>query len=175
MSPPESICLQCGICCDGTLFSGVLLQPKDNLQDLKARGLPIRRLAQGSRFSQPCAALSGCRCRIYPGRPQHCRQFECVLLKNYLSDQLSASAALRLIRRAKRLAAKAAKTLHLLGDSGDKSSLRQRYKKAAARFEVEPSTAHQAALFCELSTTMHQLNLILSQHFYPANESSVDG
>lgn len=170
MSDMDSICLQCGICCDGTLFSGVVLQPKDNAQKLKARGLPLRRLATGARFSQPCAALTGCRCEIYTDRPQHCRRFECVVLQEQLAGRLSTKSALTIIRRAKRLAGRAAKMLTLLGDTGDKISLRQRYTKAVVRLNRINPTQEEASRFYELSTTMHQLNLLLSERFYPPDE-----
>ena len=168
MSNPDLICLKCGICCDGTLFSGVVLQGKDDPQKLRALGLPIRRLRAGARFPQPCAALSGCRCTIYPNRPQYCRRFECLLLKQQLAGKLPRASALILIRKAKRLARKAAKLLISLGDLEDGVALRQRFKKMAARLNQVSPTQEQASRFCDLSSTMHQLNLLLSDRFYPS-------
>ena len=44
---------------------------------------------------QPCPALKGKRCSIYPHRPKCCRTFECLLLKRVRRGEISVSAALR--------------------------------------------------------------------------------
>jgi uncharacterized protein len=78
---PDNVCLGCGLCCDGTLFShlGVLDE-----QDL---GFPLRQLgvqliveADPPAFALPCPALSDGACTIYhQGRPQACSWFVCDL------------------------------------------------------------------------------------------------
>ena len=170
MPEADSICLACGICCDGTLFAGVTLVAKDNPKWLKATGLNIRQLRSEARLTQPCAALDGCRCNIYPDRPHYCRQFECLLLKDQLAGKLPRQAALAVITRAKRLAGKAAKILTSLDPRGENTSLRKRYQRAEKRLSGVDPTPEEATEFYDLSNTMHRLNLLLSKRFYPSEE-----
>jgi uncharacterized protein len=77
----DNVCLGCGLCCDGTLFShlGVLDE-----QDL---GLPLRQLgvrliveSDPPAFELPCPALADGACTIYhQGRPRACSWFVCDL------------------------------------------------------------------------------------------------
>ena len=66
-SAAESLCLACGLCCDGTLFADVKLQPADEPERLRQHGLRLLHERAGKdllpddphlRFSQPCAALA---------------------------------------------------------------------------------------------------------------------
>src|ERR1041385_5603363 len=88
MNPNDSnsLCLECGLCCNGVIFADVRLQPGDNaprLQSLGLKFLPNRQSQIANRkFSQPCAAFAGCKCTIYSERPTYCRKFECLLLKS---------------------------------------------------------------------------------------------
>ena len=53
----EQLCRACGLCCDGTLFKDVELQPGDDAGRLQAAGLKLETLRTKPRFAQPCAAL----------------------------------------------------------------------------------------------------------------------
>ena len=147
-----------------------MLGSKDDSALLKARGLRLRVLKQGIRLNQPCAALNQCRCSIYSSRPRYCRQFECVVLKDQIEGRITINEALTIVRKAKRLAAKAAKILTLLGDTEDKLSLRQRYTRSTRRWDPAQWTAQQASEAYKLSDIMHRLNLLLSERFYPSSE-----
>src|SRR5215472_953064 len=86
-SMEQQLCLSCGLCCNGVIFADVRLKPSDDPARLRALGLPLSGQTPGSKkavlnFNQPCAALEGCSCRIYADRPNHCRHFECLLLKS---------------------------------------------------------------------------------------------
>src|SRR6266581_3782971 len=85
------LCLSCGLCCNGVIFADVKLQPSDDASRLRALGLRISTPHSKFRtptFDQPCAALGGCRCRIYAERPRYCREFECVLFKSVKAGRL---------------------------------------------------------------------------------------
>jgi hypothetical protein len=77
----QSLCLTCGLCCDGTLFPFVRLKPDDEITPLEAAGINIildsnsdglatgQQLAvveganvsnSGPIFEQPCAAHKNC-------------------------------------------------------------------------------------------------------------------
>jgi Fe-S-cluster containining protein len=78
----ESLCLHCGLCCDGSLFSFLGVQPGE-VERLAARGLvaetrPDGRLALG--LTKGCPGLSGKTCTLYEDRPLACRDYKCLLL-----------------------------------------------------------------------------------------------
>jgi Fe-S-cluster containining protein len=77
------LCQSCGLCCDGSLFGRVDLEP-DEIEP--ARKHRLRIVGSGKAFEQPCAALAKSgegtgerRCSIYGERPRACRRFTCRL------------------------------------------------------------------------------------------------
>lgn len=163
---PESLCLQCGICCDGTLFDAVELRPGDNSSELKSLGLPIRKVGTQARFQQPCGALNGCRCEIYPNRPTYCRKFRCPLLLKLTEGRILFRTALRLVRATRRKAARVGASMDELGEDDKRAALRKRFRKLCDRFATHPPARDDANRFAELSQDMHALNLVLSRRFY---------
>ncbi len=69
----ESLCRECGLCCDGTLFTRVPLAPNEVVPEAE---LKVRTTAQGGRYvPQRCAALAGTVCGVYAQLPLACRRF----------------------------------------------------------------------------------------------------
>jgi Fe-S-cluster containining protein len=187
----EELCLSCGLCCNGVLFADVQLQPGDSPERLRALGLALSRLSgsggratqtgassQGApahppKFRQPCAALEGCLCRIYPERPHYCREFECALFKEVKAGRVTGTEALRLIRATLRKAATVRRRLRALGDTEEHRPLRQRFLRTAKRLERAGLDETNAELYSKLTLAAHDLNLILSQSFYPGRRSQV--
>ncbi len=166
----EQLCLKCGLCCNGVIFRDVELQPGDNAARLQSLGLHVRapRTAAGrAKFPQPCAALDGCRCRIYADRPTYCRQFECALFKAVRAGRIDVSAALHLIRTTRDRAARVLRLLHELGDTDERASLAVRFRKVAKRLHAGAPTEEAADTFGELTLAVHDLNVLLSETFYP--------
>jgi hypothetical protein len=100
------LCRSCGLCCDGSLFGRVDLEPEEVGAARKAR---LRVVPSATAFEQPCAALSGVdpvprpksrarerRCAVYDDRPRACRRFLCRLHERHrveggpLEDRLAA-------------------------------------------------------------------------------------
>src|SRR3989442_1734862 len=79
----DTLCTRCGLCCDGSLFADVELANTDEASALEVMGLEIDDADEdeGGLLLQPCRALKGRRCSIYPHRPGCCRTFECRLLQ----------------------------------------------------------------------------------------------
>ena len=79
----DTLCTRCGLCCDGSLFADVELANRDEALALEVMGLEVEDADEegGGLLVQPCRALKGKRCRIYPHRPDCCRTFECRLLQ----------------------------------------------------------------------------------------------
>ena len=177
-SVAEKLCLTCGLCCNGVIFADVQLQRGDNGERLKALGLPLARFRKNQsekgaaaqwKFPQPCAAFDGCHCRIYADRPKHCRAFDCALLKNVKADEVKVSAALRQIEKARARAEKVRQLLRKLGEKDEHVALSVRFRRTAKRLHEAPIDRSTAAVFSELTLAAHDLNLLLSEVFYPSS------
>lgn len=70
-----SLCLECGACCDGTMF------PHAELSADEAARLGDRVEVNAGKLVQPCRALSGCACTVYEARPTTCRAYRCLALQ----------------------------------------------------------------------------------------------
>jgi Fe-S-cluster containining protein len=98
----NSLCLGCGLCCDGTLFDHVSLSEAEAFA-ARVRSLPV---AGGTDFRHPCPAhLSDGRCSIYEKRPHVCAQYQCRVLKRFGAGELGYQESLDKIHRLKRLSA----------------------------------------------------------------------
>ena len=96
----QSLCMACGLCCDGTLFDQTDLCAEDDITRLP--GLSVAAVSNEAKpaFRQPCAAYTNCACSIYPDRPHTCREFRCALLRRFKANKISTSDALDVIRKA---------------------------------------------------------------------------
>jgi Fe-S-cluster containining protein len=163
----EGLCLKCGLCCNGVIFADVRLQRGDRAEHLKALGLPVT----GSRpmvFAQPCAALEGCRCRIYNDRPRYCREFDCLLLKRFKAGKIGGRAAHQLVATARGQAERVRELLSRLGERDEKAPLATRFRRTAKRLEQNAQGDKTARTYGELTLAFHDLSLLLSETFYPA-------
>ncbi|MEM7744050.1 MAG: YkgJ family cysteine cluster protein [Pseudomonadota bacterium] len=70
-SAGQDLCINCGMCCDGSLFWAVPIDAEDPA--------PVTRDEDG-RLRQPCACFDGV-CTIYAQRPGACRTFDCRVLQ----------------------------------------------------------------------------------------------
>lgn len=104
----STLCQSCGLCCDGSLFGRVPLDPEE---DVLARRNRLRVLDNGKAFEQPCTALgessSGARriCSIYDERPLSCRRFTCRLLDRHRREGGPLGPRVAAIQRVRRLVA----------------------------------------------------------------------
>jgi len=80
----DALCMECGLCCDGTLFGSVIVAPDEEAR-LRRVGLPVVDQDGALSLNQRCTALSGCLCSIYAERPAACAQYECLLRKGVVA------------------------------------------------------------------------------------------
>jgi hypothetical protein len=97
----QKICVKCGMCCDGTLFSHASLNPgeKGNLPE----GIEQQTVteAENDYFCLPCLYFSG-KCTIYKeNRAYVCSSYRCQLLKDFSDKKVNVGEALKIIRQAK--------------------------------------------------------------------------
>ena len=154
----DTLCLQCGLCCNGVLFADVRPEPGDRSPLFAGR----------SRVSQPCPAFTAgdCTCAIYPERPRRCRQFECRQLLGVAAGELKVPAALRRIAKARRLAAKVEKHLADLGYNNVKLPLKRRFNQCQRAAEAGKLDTSNYTALADLQLAMHQLTQLLAEEFY---------
>lgn len=154
----DSLCLQCGLCCNGVLFADVRPEPGDNSPLFAGR----------SRVNQPCPALNSatCACAIYSGRPARCRKFECRQLLGVQAGEITPDAALKRIRKARQLVTKVERLLTELGHNEVRLSLSRRFRRCQRAAEAGGLTPDQLDTLADLQLSVHELTLLLSQHFY---------
>lgn len=96
-----SICIGCGLCCDGTLHGRATVKPNDEAT-VAAAGLEIVEEKGKRFFRQPCPHLSCGACTIYDRRPGVCRSYRCALLISLEAGKIDRSEALEKIATAKK-------------------------------------------------------------------------
>jgi len=114
-APPDgardgsALCRRCGLCCDGTLFGHVRLEPEAEAR-VRRRGLPIIMRDGKPALRQRCPAFGaegqraeGQRveglCTIYTERPRRCVGYRCKLLDRYEVGGVALPAASVVIAR----------------------------------------------------------------------------
>lgn len=152
------------------IFANLQLQPADDAERLRSLGLPVS-APRGPRhpphLSQPCAALDGCRCRVYAERPLYCRQFECVLLKSVQAGRTQTAEALRIIATARERAEKVRRLLRALGDQDEQVALSARFRRTTTRLKAMDLSEEAADAYGQLTLAVHDLNLLVGDAFYP--------
>lgn len=78
-----SLCLDCGACCDGTMF------PHADVSAAEAARLGERVEVRGGKLMQPCRALSGCACTVYDARPAVCQAYRCLALQQLEAGEVT--------------------------------------------------------------------------------------
>ena len=154
----HTLCLACGLCCNGVLFADVRPEPGD----------PSPLFAGRRRVAQPCPAFSAgdCTCAIYPDHPVRCRQFECRQLLAVRAGETTVPQALRKIRRARQLARKLDQGLSALGFDNPKLPLRRRFAQCQRAAEAGGLTAPALDRLAEVQLAMHQLTRLLAGDFF---------
>ena len=126
----ERPCSACGMCCDGTLFQEVHLQPEDSVSAVSALGLRLKSRRGSRYFEQPCRAFCGTHCSIYDERPVRCRSFECRQLVLVADGAIDETGALQTIQQARELVRQVEQLVDRCGATNKKRSLKQRFEKA---------------------------------------------
>ena len=104
MGDGGSICIGCGLCCDGTLH-GFATVGEDDEAAAAAVGLTVVEEQGERRFAQPCPHFSCGTCAVYDDRPSVCRAYRCALLKKVDAGSISPAHARERIERATKLRA----------------------------------------------------------------------
>src|SRR3569833_2072508 len=162
MNPDDAntLCLECGLCCNGVIFADVQLRRGDDAARLRALGLDFARKSKAGveKFRQHCAAFDGCKCNIYSERPKYCREFECLLLKSVQAGDVKIYKARKIIRSALRQVETVKGLLRRLGDTDESLALNKRFQRISRKVERSPYDKATAHTFGELTLAVHELN-----------------
>ena len=130
----DILCTRCGLCCDGSLFADVELASRDEASALEVMGLDIEDAdddeIDGGLLLQPCAALKGKRCSIYPYRPDCCRTFECRLLQEVKRGAVRVDRAKEKIAEALKRIRRVKELVVALGQVNERLPLKERCAEA---------------------------------------------
>jgi Fe-S-cluster containining protein len=135
-SVEESLCTQCGLCCDGSLFADVELASRREALRVELLGVEVE--DEELLLVQPCSALVNQRCSVYQFRPGCCRTFECGVLQRVKNGLLEIDEAQKQIGETLRLVAW---TKKLLPKSTKRISLKERCQEAEPNAELEKASA----------------------------------
>ncbi len=102
MRAASELCYDCGLCCDGTLFSSVALDAQ-GIATAREHRLPLLETVDALKFELPCPALRGVLCGIYEERPETCADFSCEVLVAVDEGDLSFEDARAIIDRTRSL------------------------------------------------------------------------
>jgi len=160
----SSLCADCGMCCDGTLFHSVVLQPTDSPRTLTSLGLTLKRKPGVTTFRQPCSAHQNHQCGIYENRPQRCRLFNCQQILRVASGEITQSEAQETIASTRKRINQVVEKIERLTETNPNQGLAQRFSVALANTVPSPERA-------ELEAAMNDLNAILEKEFRVREEA----
>jgi Fe-S-cluster containining protein len=155
----DTLCLQCGLCCNGVLFADVR----------RGRGDPSALFKwNGPRVPQPCPAFNGkdCTCNLYDDRPRRCRKFECKQLMDAKDGTTTIKKALAQISTARKLAAKVEGLLTELGYNDVELPLSKRFQICQAAAENGALPRDSFDTLADLQLAVHELTILLAKEFY---------
>ena len=98
----ESLCKECGLCCEGVFHTFAYLYNNDDISIAKKANIPIEfnTDADSNVFTLSCPAFNGL-CSIYPERPSVCSKYKCNLLKSVINHDIILEDALNKVSKIK--------------------------------------------------------------------------
>ncbi len=161
--PAQSLCVQCGLCCDGTIFEHAQVFPEDDLAQLETNGFILLTAAEKTSFALPCHHQQDRVCTIYQQwRPTICHTFRCALLRRFDAGELAWEEAHAQIERTVALAERIRAQLPVPGEH-ERRSLKQRmsaWQQAQRAAGVDVQRA-----FAPLLLDFVSLQRLLDLHF----------
>lgn len=161
--PEQSLCVRCGLCCNGTIFEWARVFEDDDLTRLTAERFVLLATPENSRFALPCHHQQGRVCSIYrQWRPQICHTFRCALLRRLAAGEVAWDEAHAIIERTVALAERIEMQLPAPGDH-ERKSLKARM--AAWRAAQSAAGVDVQRAFAPLLLDYASLQRLLDRHF----------
>jgi hypothetical protein len=157
MSDSSTLCVGCGLCCNGALFTAARAEP-DEMPRLQSLGLEVEPMrGGGQQFRLPCRHHDEGRCGIYADRFLKCRTFRCALLKRLDEGELGLGEAQSIVIRAKAMLARVAEL--------DPAAAQFRVRAVQRTQRAPAETAEAAAKRRRLLIESLALDLFFDQRF----------
>ena len=146
----SALCLECGLCCDGTLFRFLPVEAGE-VESLGALALPV--VTQSGRLAMalPCAKLEKRCCTVYEKRPSGCSGFVCHLGRRLELNDVGFDEALQTVREAQRRI----EVLRAAWPGGEPLVQRATSEAAHARSFPEPAFTALEQVHAFLDEQMH--------------------
>jgi uncharacterized protein len=160
----SDLCLDCGLCCNGTVFSHVGLKLYE-ITNAPMAELKVERRGHRFHFFQPCPAHRDDGCSVYDRRPDACQRFECDLLKDVQLGRIALAQARQVVADTKQRARSIEEHVAPPGPTG--RSLAKRILNVAERALTDPSLIPESFVDDALA-----LNDMLRTHFRRAGSAS---
>jgi hypothetical protein len=159
------LCAACGMCCDGTMFQIVRMQPGEVPAELGKLGLKVR-CRDGEYFmEQPCSALVEKRCTVYEKRPVRCRLFNCQQLGRVERGETTESEAMGMILETREMVERVRGLIEQCGLREDGQDLVTRYERVMSTPVNETLEPEMVKVREDLEATMRKLKLQLNREF----------
>ena len=99
----QNLCLSCGLCCDGTLFTDVRVGPEESGEVLGGRQRITSDRGGEGRYElpQPCLRFENGRCQTYGCRPAACSSYRCRLLRRVEAGEMALQEAKGIVQSAR--------------------------------------------------------------------------
>ncbi len=159
------LCAACGMCCDGTMFQIVRMQPGEVPAELGRLGLKIRCRDGEYYMEQPCSALREKRCTVYEQRPVRCRLFNCQQLGRVERGETTEPEAMAMIIETRALVEKVRGLIEQCGLREDGQALVERYERVASTPVNQALEPELVVVREELDEVMRKLKLRLNREF----------
>jgi uncharacterized protein len=156
---PSSVCVPCGLCCSGALFSWLPVLAEERWR-IEGRGLPVFQNKLGPALALPCAGLSDRGCAIYADRPSVCVEYRCRLLNDILEGRIETERAIAIVAETTTALAYAA--CHLAGEDPT-TTIWDRAEARARRSGADPESYRRDNT--ELVHNLATLKALCQHHF----------
>lgn len=162
-----SICVGCGMCCDGTMYRTVSLSEGDPVDILRAAGLVVITTGDETCFRQPCQASNSGQCVVYQDRPCACRAYRCRLLRRLEAGEVSPTDASVLVARTTALRDRVRAALTAWVGAGEWQTLGELYRLMLARLDAMSDHVAARREHAGLLLDVAALRVILARDFEP--------
>ena len=167
MTDLKNICLDCGMCSDGSMYRFVAIEDGDPLEPLRAAGASFVTHDGQMSFLLPCPAFRGGGCSIYEHRPTVCRNYQCFLLRRYQAGEVSFDEARSLIERTIGLRDRVRPALTAFVEPQESLALSGLYARLDEKLDAMPDPAAARLEMAELFLEIAALRVILAREFEP--------
>lgn len=97
----SDLCVACGLCCDGTIFSFISISEPE-AEALTDAPVQVDRANGRTSMRLGCTALKNKCCTIYERRPSGCREYFCAIVKDMEAGKKSFDESLAIVQRIQR-------------------------------------------------------------------------